>query len=69
MQKGPNARAEVKVTLEEMYNGGTHHMDIKRNIYCSQCRGTGAKDGKTTTCNKCQGKGVVMQRVTMGFGM
>ena len=55
MQKGPNARAEISATLEEMYNGGTHHMNINRNIYCTQCRGTGAKDGKTTTCKKCNG--------------
>lgn len=46
-QKGPTARADVHVSLEELYLGTTRQMSIARNIYCSKCRGTGAKDGKT----------------------
>ena len=46
-QKGPSARADVWVTLEELYLGATRDMSIARNIYCQKCRGTGAKDGKT----------------------
>ena len=42
-------------------------MQINRNIYCSQCRGSGAKDGKTKTCPKCKGQGVVVENVQMGF--
>lgn len=44
-------------------------MKISRNIYCNECRGSGAKDGKFNTCPVCKGQGVTMQRVTMGFGM
>lgn len=45
-QKGPNAKAEVHVTLEDLYLGTTRDMTITRNIYCPKCRGTGSKDGK-----------------------
>ncbi len=45
-QKGPSARADVWVTLEELYSGTQRDMSIARNVYCPKCRGTGAKDGK-----------------------
>jgi DnaJ-class molecular chaperone len=68
-QKGPSARADVWVTLEELYLGANRDMSRARNIYCQKCRGTGAKDGKTKVCPKCNGQGVVMQKVQVGFGM
>ncbi len=68
-QKGPSARADVWVTLEELYLGGSRDMSIARNVYCPKCRGTGAKDGKTKQCPKCNGQGVVMQKIQVGFGM
>ena len=45
IQKGPSARADIRVTLEEMYTGTQRRLNINRNIYCGDCRGTGAKDG------------------------
>ena len=63
MQKGPNARADIHVSLEEMYAGATRQLIINRNVYCSQCSGTGSADGKLKTCSKCKGRGVVMQNV------
>jgi DnaJ-class molecular chaperone len=68
-QKGPSAKADVWVTLEEMYSGTSRDMNIARNVYCPKCRGTGAKDGKTKTCPKCNGQRVVMQNIQVGFGM
>ena len=59
-QKGPNAKADIWVSLEDLYLGTTRDMSIQRNIYCPKCRGTGAKDGKTKNCPKCGGSGVVM---------
>lgn len=59
-QKGPNAKADVYVTLEDLYVGAERSMNIARNVYCPKCRGTGAKGGKTKKCPKCHGQGVVM---------
>lgn len=42
-------------------------MNINRNIYCDECRGSGAKDGKLKQCPKCKGQGVVLQMVNMGI--
>uniref|UniRef100_A0A7S3MVS5 CR-type domain-containing protein n=1 Tax=Strombidium inclinatum TaxID=197538 RepID=A0A7S3MVS5_9SPIT len=65
MQKGPNARADIHVTLEDLYLGSKRTLNINRNIYCTQCRGSGAKDGKTKTCPTCKGRGVSMQTINM----
>lgn len=67
--KGPNARADIHVTLEELCLGTKRTLNINRNVYCQGCSGTGAKGGKLKTCPKCHGRGVVMENVQVGFGM
>eukprot|EP00331_Platyophrya_macrostoma_P006784 CAMPEP_0176424888 /NCGR_PEP_ID=MMETSP0127-20121128/11088_1 /TAXON_ID=938130 /ORGANISM="Platyophrya macrostoma, Strain WH" /LENGTH=350 /DNA_ID=CAMNT_0017805997 /DNA_START=32 /DNA_END=1084 /DNA_ORIENTATION=- len=67
--RGPNAHAEIPVDLAELYNGAVKEMSMQKNVICNKCRGTGAKDGQTTKCKSCGGKGVKMQKVSMGPGM
>ena len=68
-RKGPDAQVEVEVALEDLYNGGQRQARINRNIICPKCKGSGAKDGATTKCNACGGKGVrlVQQQMAPGF--
>ena len=33
--KGPNARADISVTLEELYKGSDRSVNINRNVYCT----------------------------------
>ena len=68
-RKGPDASVEVDVTLEDLYNGAQRQARISRNVICPKCRGTGAKDGQTTKCNACGGRGVrmVQQQMAPGF--
>lgn len=68
-QRGPDAQVEIEVTLEDLYNGATRSARINRNSICPKCRGTGAKDGQTTKCRACGGKGVrtVHQQMAPGF--
>jgi len=67
-RRGPSVKADVRVSLEELYVGGGRDMSFQRNSICPSCRGTGAKDGKTTTCSSCGGKGMKLERVQMGIG-
>lgn len=67
-QRGPDAAVDMPVTLEELYNGAQKQAQFSRNVICRKCRGTGAKDGKTTTCKTCGGAGVVMVQQRMGPG-
>lgn len=59
--KGPNAKAEIRVTLEELYNGAIKDYTISKNVICKTCRGTGDKEGNLRVCKHCNGKGVRMQ--------
>ena len=68
-RKGPDAQVEVEVTLEDLYNGGERQARIGRNVICPKCKGSGAKDGATSKCGACGGRGVRMvnQQMAPGF--
>ena len=68
-RKGPDAQVEVEVTLEDLYNGGERQARIGRNVICPKCKGSGAKDGQTSKCGSCGGRGVRMvnQQMAPGF--
>lgn len=59
----------LKVTLEELYNGATRSVELERSTLCGGCEGSGGKAGATQNCNKCQGRGFVMQYKQLGPGM
>jgi len=61
-QKGSNLRIKVGLTLEEVSNGVTKKIKVKKKIICGTCNGSGAKDARSvTTCNTCGGSGYVRQ--------
>ena len=68
MPKGPNAQLIMQVDLSELYNGNVKEMSIQKNVICRKCHGTGGKLGKTHTCTKCKGRGVVLEDVQTGMG-
>ncbi|KAK4698222.1 hypothetical protein P7C70_g8060, partial [Phenoliferia sp. Uapishka_3] len=58
---------ELKVTLEELYNGKEATIEIQRARTCGTCHGTGAKaKAKPRQCFKCQGNGIVYAMQNMG---
>lgn len=56
---------ELRITLENSYNGGRKEVEYDRRVICTKCKGTGSSnpDAKTT-CSKCNGSGMrlVVQR-------
>ncbi|MBO7134480.1 MAG: molecular chaperone DnaJ [Bacteroidales bacterium] len=59
VNRGTNLRVTVKLTLEEIANGTTKKIKVKKYVPCSACHGTGEKDGNSsTTCPTCNGRGV-----------
>lgn len=68
MPKGANARLDLAVELSELYNGNVKEMSITKNVVCKKCHGTGGKLGHTHQCNKCGGRGVVLEEVPTGMG-
>jgi molecular chaperone DnaJ len=61
-QRGSNLRIRVGLTLEEIANGVTKKIKVKKRVNCDQCSGTGAKDTHSVkTCSTCGGSGYVRQ--------
>ncbi len=53
---------ELPLKFNEAVFGCEKTIDITYKTYCKDCAGTGAKDGKLTTCDYCGGQGQVMMR-------
>ncbi len=55
---GSDLRVNLKLTLEEIAEGVTKKIKIKKYVPCEDCRGTGAKSGTSNkTCPVCHGSG------------
>jgi len=61
IRKGSNLRVRVKLTLEEIAKGVEKKIRVNKFIKCHTCGGSGAKDGKKTTCPKCNGSGYTVR--------
>lgn len=61
-QRGSNLRIKVKLTLEEIATGVSKKIKVKKQVACSTCNGSGAKDSSSVnTCGTCKGGGYVRQ--------
>lgn len=65
--RGSNLRVKLKLTYEELANGVTKSIKVKKYVHCGTCKGSGAKDsGSVQTCSTCNGSGQV-RKVTNTF--
>lgn len=53
---------EVNLEFNEAIFGCKKEVSYKYKTACKPCKGTGAKDGKLSTCSTCQGQGQVHSR-------
>lgn len=63
-KKGRNIRVNVRCTLEELFNGGKHKIEYRRDDSCKKCGGVGGTNKKT--CFKCGGNGQVVEFKQLG---
>jgi molecular chaperone DnaJ len=67
-QRGADLRVDLNLTFAEAVWGVTKEVNVKRDIPCTTCTGTGAKAGsKPEPCKTCNGKGQVVH--AQGFFM
>ena len=69
--KGQNVVAEIEISFEDAAFGCERELTFQRIETCSNCHGTGAKEGShPETCTYCQGRGTVRtQQNFMGMTM
>ncbi len=69
MQRGEDIDISLNLTFEEACFGVEKNITIGKIEKCSQCNGTGAKNGREfTTCTNCQGSGRVRFQQSTMFG-
>jgi molecular chaperone DnaJ len=64
--RGADLRYNLRVTLEDAYNGLAKTINVPTSVQCNSCSGSGSEGGsEPTTCPTCSGMGKV--RATQGF--
>ncbi len=61
-ERGSNIRIKVSLSMEEIASGVKKKIKVKKDINCSTCGGSGAKNASAKkTCSTCGGAGMVRQ--------
>jgi len=67
--KGKDVVHQLKVSLDDLYNGVTKRLSLQKNVICDKCKGRGGKEGATSTCGSCRGSGMQIKIHQLGPGM
>lgn len=69
-KRGDDLKYSLGVSLRDLYNGKTAKLKITKNVICDECLGMGSlKEGGTTTCASCRGRGMKILLRPLGPGM
>jgi DnaJ-class molecular chaperone len=65
-KRGPNFEAQLEVSLEDSYNGGSVNTNINRRVVCRNCRNKNT--GKCASCGRCPNEvKMVQMQMAPGF--
>jgi len=67
--RGKDTVHQLKVSLEELYNGAVRQLAVQKNVICDGCNGIGGKEGSVQKCDNCNGTGVDVKLRQIGPGM
>jgi molecular chaperone DnaJ len=63
MEKYPlDMNVDMSISFHEAVFGCEKEISFKYKKACTKCKGTGAKDGKLSTCHQCKGQGQVYMK-------
>ena len=66
--RGNDLQVRLGLTLEEIASGVKKTIKVRRLDRCAECKGSGSKSGKRSTCSKCGGSGRVRHVSNSFFG-
>ncbi|CDI06518.1 molecular chaperone DnaJ [Candidatus Nitrosotenuis uzonensis] len=67
-RRGEDLLYEADLTLEDVFHGKRLDIELKKNVDCNTCKGTGCAPGtKKETCSACRGQGQIRITRNMGF--
>ncbi|XP_064641723.1 dnaJ homolog subfamily A member 2-like [Lineus longissimus] len=68
-RKGEDTFHPLRVSLEDLYNGKTSKLQLRKTVICKKCQGNGGKQGAKKTCGSCNGRGVTVRMRQLAPGM
>ncbi|KAL1967862.1 hypothetical protein VTN77DRAFT_2551 [Rasamsonia byssochlamydoides] len=68
-RKGPDMEVRLQLPLRDFYTGREVEFQVEKQQICESCEGSGSADGKVEVCDKCGGRGVVIQKHMLAPGM
>lgn len=68
-RRGPDMEVQLTLPLRDFYTGREVTFTIEKQQICDTCEGSGSADGKVTACDKCSGRGMVIQKHMLAPGM
>ncbi|GAD99603.1 DnaJ domain protein, putative [Paecilomyces variotii No. 5] len=68
-RKGPDMEVRLDLPLRDFYTGKEVEFSIDKQQICETCEGSGSADGHVETCDKCGGRGVIIQKHMLAPGM
>jgi molecular chaperone DnaJ len=66
--RGNDLQVHIKLKLPEISTGVTKTLKVKRKDVCAECKGSGSRSGKKTSCSHCGGAGRVRHVSNSFFG-
>lgn len=65
--RGQDIIVNVNLTIEEAYNLKRKTIRFDNDVKCTDCNGSGSKDGKSEACPHCHGSGVIVEETSSPF--
>ncbi|MFA6710915.1 MAG: molecular chaperone DnaJ [Candidatus Methanomethylophilaceae archaeon] len=65
---GESLRYDIEISLIDVLKGREVELSVPHTVNCTDCKGTGGKDGKVTVCSQCGGQGKVQMVRNTPFG-
>ncbi|KAJ5140686.1 hypothetical protein N7448_004094 [Penicillium atrosanguineum] len=68
-RRGPDMEVKAQLPLRDFYMGREISFLVEKQQICDSCEGSGSRDHKVETCDRCNGRGVVIQKHMLAPGM
>ncbi|PGH23681.1 hypothetical protein AJ80_02287 [Polytolypa hystricis UAMH7299] len=68
-RRGQDMEVRLHLPLRDFYNGREAEFQVEKQQICDTCEGSGSADGEIETCDKCGGRGMVIQKHMLAPGM
>ena len=68
-RRGPDMEVRMQLPLRDFYNGRETEFTVEKQQICEDCEGSGSADGVVETCQKCGGRGAVIQKHMLAPGI